>query len=206
MRLIFSFPHLSITGWNIWGEGATGIPSFVHKLQKREWNVDLKDGTSVCFSSCLFPPRLCGGTKYIFFERNQEKTFFFFFWRKWFSSVSLPFCSYGLLVMSPLLVTPEMLAVLPETRDSPLESFWHKNQDIFGGGIESLRVRCPSLGWVQGKDELVSVSLDEWMVMKRRPDRESEVTAAEVNETRTYEYSVCFWNLARPLGEAQEES
>lgn len=59
---------------------------------------------------------------------------------------------------------------------------------------------------MQGKDELVSVSLDEWMVMKRRPDRESEVTAAEVNETRTYEYSVCFWNLARPLGEAQEES
>lgn len=77
MRVIFSFPHLSITGWNIWGEGATGIPSFVHKLEKREWNVDLKDGTSVCFSSCLFPPRLCGGTKYIFFERNQEKTFFF---------------------------------------------------------------------------------------------------------------------------------
>lgn len=108
--------------------------------------------------------------------------------------------------MSPLLVTPEMLAILLETRDSPLESFWHKNQDMFGGGIETLRVRCPSLGWAQGKDELVSVSLDERMVMKRRPDRESEVTAAEVNETRTYEYSVCFWSLARPLGEAQEES
>lgn len=60
---------------------------------------------------------------------------------------------------------------------------------------------------MQGKNGLIIVAPDEQSVMKQRHDNESEVIAAEVNkETGTYECSVCFWNLARPLGEAQEES
>lgn len=82
-----------------------------------------------------------------------------------------------------------------------------KNQDFFGGkGAESL-VQCPFLGWAQGKNGLVGVVRDEQSVMRWKHDSESEVIAAEVHkETGTYECSVCFWNLARPLGEAQEES
>lgn len=75
-----------------------------------------------------------------------------------------------------------------------------------GGGAET-PVQCPFLAWVQGRNGLISVAPDEQSVMKRRHDNESEVTAAEVSkETGTYECNVCFWNLARPLGEAQEES
>lgn len=76
----------------------------------------------------------------------------------------------------------------------------------FLGGTES-PVQRPSLGWAQGRDKLISIALDQQMVTERRHASDSEITAAEVNkEPRTSEDSACFWNLSRPLGEAQEES
>lgn len=122
---------------------------------------------------------------------------------KWFSSVSLPFCSHMLLVMSHSQVR-EMLRILPETHNSPLENFCCKNHHNLWA--ECL-IQCKYLWWVQGKSGLLSVSLDGQILMKWGHDKESEVIAIEVNkEMGTYEDTVCFWNLARPLGKAQEEN
>lgn len=72
------------------------------------------------------------------------------------------------------------------------------------GGVASLVQRL-FLGWAQGKNGLVT-PVDAQISRRRRHDSEPEVTVARVSrETGMRERRVCFWNWARPLGEAQEE-
>ena len=195
-----------------WGRKYESIrtPSFVHKLKTLKGNVDLDNEVSGFSSSCLFPPRKYDSTKYIFPESYQEQTSFFFFLfflrhLKVVSSVSFPLYPHGLLVTSHLFVTPERCSkffqkhLIPLWRDSVIKVRACFRLNLWYGSSFFK-------GWAQGRHGQV-ISLDELILRKWRHDSESEVIAVKVNkETETSKFSVCFWTLARPLGEAQEES
>lgn len=196
-----------------WGWGrkyeAIRMPSLVHKLKTLKGNVDLDNEVSGFSSSCLFPPRKYDSTiVHLPWELSGANLFFFLFFLRHLKEVSLvsfPLYSHGLLVTSHLFVTAERCSKFFQKHLMPL---WR---------VSVIKVRaCFGLnlwygtslfkGWAQGRHGQV-ISLDELILRKWRHDSESEVIAVKVNkETETYEFSVCFWTLARPLGEAQEES
>lgn len=118
----------------------------------------------------------------------------------WLSFVCLRFCSYMLLVRNHLLVTLWRCSkCFQKHYHSPLESFCNHNQDILEDWVT---MPLLEMGMGTRKSGLASISTEQILVKCRH----NRVSGACVSETGVPEWSFCLWNLARPMGEAPEES